>query len=67
LRAIPLILKYQGTGHIYAVAEEEDIEAQLLDMDSWVGYSGFCRRWHSQHSPDWRHKSIENRRKERTA
>ena len=40
--AIPLILKYQGTGKIHAVVQEDDIDAQLLDMDGYLGSAVFA-------------------------
>jgi len=39
--AIPLILKYQGTGKIHAVEQEDDIDAQLFDMDGYFGSAVF--------------------------
>ena len=51
--AIPLILKYQGTGKIHAVVQEDDIDAQLMDMDGYLvsavfagGVPHIARDWH---------------------
>jgi hypothetical protein len=53
--AIPLILKYQGTGKIHAVVQEDDIDAQLFDMDGYFGSVVFGEG-HTPHVPkDWRH------------
>jgi hypothetical protein len=57
--AIPLILKYQGTGRIYAIVQEDDIDAQLLDMEGYLGSATFGGG-HLPHIPsDWRHDSPE--------
>jgi hypothetical protein len=59
--AIPLILKYQGTGRLYAIGEEEDIEAQLLDMEGYMGSVVFIENTTLPNTPkDWRHKSSGN-------
>ena len=53
--AIPLILKYQGTGKIHAVEQEDDIDAQLFDLDGYFGSAVFGEG-HVPHVPkDWRH------------
>jgi hypothetical protein len=59
IAAIPLILKYQGTGRIYAITEEEDIEAQLLDMDGWFASAVFVEGGLPNTPTDWRHKSMK--------
>jgi hypothetical protein len=57
--AIPLILKYQGTGQIHAIIQEDDIDAQLLDMDGYLGSAVFAGG-HPPHIPkDWRHDAPE--------
>ena len=44
--AIPLLLKYQGTGNIHAVVQEEDMSSQRLDLEGYVGKIQFGpRRW----------------------
>ena len=35
--AIPLLLKYQGTGKIHAVVQEEYVRSQEFDLDGYVG------------------------------
>ena len=39
--AIPLLLKYQGTGKIKAIIEEESKEKQLFDFDGYLGQIRF--------------------------
>ncbi len=34
---IPLLLKYQGTGKIYSVIEEEGLTRQIFDFDGYMG------------------------------
>ena len=57
--AIPLILKYQGTGRIYAVVQEDDIDAQRFDMEGYLGAASFATG-HAPHIPkDYRHDTPE--------
>ena len=39
--AIPLLLKYQGTGRVHAVVQEENLVAQRLALDGWLGLVEF--------------------------
>ena len=39
--AIPLLLKYQGTGKIQAVLQEENMEQHGLDFDGYLGQAQF--------------------------
>jgi hypothetical protein len=48
---IPLLLQYQGTGAIHAVVEEENLHAQTLDLDGWLGMAEF-----GDFYKDWRHR-----------
>jgi hypothetical protein len=58
--AIPLLLKYQGTGKVHAVVQEDDIDAQLLDLDGYLGSAVFAGGQHAPHNPkDWRHDLPE--------
>jgi hypothetical protein len=57
--SIPLLLKYQGTGKIHAVVQEEDIDAQLLDMDGYLGSAVFAGGYMPRIDKDWRHDSPE--------
>ena len=44
---IPLLLRYQGTGKIHAVIQEELMDAQLLDLDGYLGLVKFGGgQWH---------------------
>ena len=38
---IPLLLKYQGTGQVHAVIEEDDMASQQLDFGSYLGRAAF--------------------------
>ncbi len=40
---IPLLLKYQGTGKVHAVVQEEGMEVQNLDLDGYMGLIEFGR------------------------
>jgi hypothetical protein len=57
--AIPLILKYQGTGKIYAVLQEEFMEEQHLDFDGYTGLIEFASRRGSFGARDWRHSTVD--------
>jgi len=57
--AIPLILKYQGTGKIYAVVQEDDIDAQLMDMEGWLVSAVFGANHVLIAGKDWRHDTPE--------
>jgi len=52
--AIPLLLRYQGTGKIQAVVQEENMASQSLHLD---GYGGLVEFGSSSfaHGRDWRH------------
>jgi len=39
--AIPLLLKYQGTGKIHAFIQEFKLLAQRVDLDGWLGVVEF--------------------------
>jgi hypothetical protein len=57
--AIPLILKYQGTDRIYAVVQEDDIDAQRFDMEGYLAVASFATG-HAPHIPmDYRHDTPE--------
>ncbi len=53
--AIPLLLRYQGTGAIHAVVQEEEMGEQYLDLGDYVGRAVFSQG--EAHSPwcDYRH------------
>ena len=64
---IPLLLKYQGTGKIHAVAQDEYMKSQDLNLD---GYTGLVQFGEGQPSPawkDWRHPPNETMFKEQPA
>jgi hypothetical protein len=49
--AIPLLLQYQGTGKIHTVIQEENLHAQTLCLDGWLGLAEF-----GDFYKDWRHR-----------
>ena len=53
--AAPLLLQYQGSGKVHAVVEEENLWAQQLDLEGYLGQVQF----HSSQKGfrDWRHRS----------
>lgn len=51
--AIPLLLKYQGTGKIQAVLQEENMEQHGLDFDGYLGQAQFSGGRRARF--DWRH------------
>ncbi|NLT73308.1 MAG: DUF5597 domain-containing protein [Chloroflexi bacterium] len=53
--AIPLLLKYQGTGRVHAIAQYEGMQEQHLDMDGWVGVARFGYGGYTYAGMDWRH------------
>ena len=55
--AIPLLLKYQGTGKIHAVIQEEFMETQYLDFDGYMGLIQFRVEQKPPIGGDWRHTS----------
>ena len=55
--AIPLLLKYQGTGKIHAVIQEEGMKLQHLDLDGYVGLVQFGEGQLPHLRKDWRHSS----------
>lgn len=53
--AIPLLLKYQGTGKVQAVIQEGFELAQVLDMDGYLGSILFGEGAAAFASKDWRY------------
>jgi len=60
--AIPLLLKYQGTGRVHAIVQEENQGEQYFDLDGWYGVVSFGYGSPSYVGRDWRHASVGNRR-----
>jgi beta-galactosidase GanA len=52
---IPLLLKYQGTGKIHAVIQEEGMELQPLNLDGYLGLVQFGEGPLTKFRKDWRH------------
>lgn len=58
--AIPLLLKYQGTGRVHAVTQEEYQSGQWLDLDGYLGQVQFAGgRAHGGYK-DWQHNAGMN-------
>lgn len=53
--AIPLILRYQGTGRIHAVVQQEYMTHQRLDLGDYTGLVTFGDTAVSYVHKDWRH------------
>jgi len=54
--AIPLLLRHQGTGRVHAIIQEENLGAQRLELEGWLGMAVFgdvARDWSPK---DWRHR-----------
>jgi beta-galactosidase GanA len=49
--AIPLLLAYQGTGKVHAIVQEENLRAQALSLDGWMGMAEF-----GEFYKDWRYR-----------
>ena len=52
---IPLLLKYQGTGKIYAIIQEEYTAQQLLNLEGYLGRIQFGGGPSVGIGRDWRH------------
>ena len=59
--AVPLIIKYQGTGKIFAIGQEENVQQQFLNsLDGWLGRVQFGSSGPPSHfGKDWRHSVID--------
>jgi hypothetical protein len=57
--AIPLLLKYQGTGNIRAVAQDEFMGFQEFDLEGYMGLVQFGRGQAPRAYKDWRHPPEE--------
>jgi len=55
--AIPLILRYQGTTRMHAVAQDEYLAYQRLDLDGYTGLVQFGDVALGYAGKDWRHPS----------
>ena len=56
---IPLLLKYQGTGKVHAVAQDEFASAQEFDFDGYMGLTQFGGVQGNTDWKDWRHPPDE--------
>jgi len=55
--AIPLLLKYQGTGKIHSVVQEYKLTTQRLDLDGYMGIVDFGEKTARWGGKDWRHNA----------
>jgi hypothetical protein len=55
--AIPLLLKYQGTGKVHAIIQEYKQNAQFMDFDGWWGVAEWGEKTIRPQGSDWRHAS----------
>jgi len=53
--AIPLLLRYQGTGQIHAVVQEENMVSQRLELEGYHGIVWFGAGRVPYYGKDWRH------------
>jgi hypothetical protein len=56
---IPLLLKYQGTGKIHAVIQEDLSISMLMDFEGYTGLIEFGERRAGYNGKDWQHPSNE--------
>jgi hypothetical protein len=57
--AIPLILKYQGTGKIHAVAQEENVDQDWIEFDGYIGRVQYNAGARYLALKDWRHTPVD--------
>jgi hypothetical protein len=56
--AIPLLLKYQGTGKIHSVIQEYRLSTQRLNFEGCIGLVEFGVQGSRWMGKDWRHNSV---------
>ena len=56
--AIPLLLKYQGTGKIHSVIQEEQLFTQVLYLDGFEGLIEYGEKFNLGTITDWHHKGA---------
>jgi hypothetical protein len=56
---IPLLLKYQGTGKIHAVIQEDLSISMLMDFEGYTGLIEFGERRAGYNGKDWQHPSND--------
>jgi hypothetical protein len=52
----PLLLKYQGSGRVYAATQDGNVPSQLLDMEGFTGFLEFGDKRGLWAGTDWRHR-----------
>jgi len=55
---IPLLLKYQGTGKVHAVIQEDLASSMLMDFEGYTGLIEFGPRKAGYSGKDWKHPSA---------
>ena len=55
---IPLLLKYQGTGKVHAVIQEDLASSVLMDFEGYTGLIEFGPRKAGYSGKDWQHPSA---------
>jgi len=65
--AAPLLLKYQGSGKIHTIVQDEGMLSQLLDFDGYLGLAQFSDGTSPWYSKDWRHNPRQRPARENRA
>jgi hypothetical protein len=55
---IPLLLKYQGTGKVHAVIQEDLLNSYLMEFDGYTGLIEFGERKPGYNGKDWEHTAY---------
>jgi Domain of unknown function (DUF5597) len=55
---IPLLIKFQGTGKIHSINQDEQVPAQLLDLGDFTGLIEFGEKKAPYVGKDWRHMAA---------
>jgi hypothetical protein len=53
---LPLLLRYQGTGRVHAIIQEENLGVQRLELEGWLGMAVFGDGTRDWSPKDWRHQ-----------
>jgi hypothetical protein len=54
---IPLLLKYQGTGKVHSVIQEDLLDSRLMEFEGYTGLIEFGGRKPGYNGKDWHHSS----------
>jgi Domain of unknown function (DUF5597)/Beta-galactosidase len=58
--AVPLLLKYQGTGNVHSIVQEEYMPEQWLEFNGYIGQVQFGDAWIRHAGKDWQHTYGQN-------